>query len=85
MLKSTPARLASQKAYNARPEEVNKREANNRARYAALKAGTVHKGDKLEVDHKKMLKDGGTNAPSNLRVVSEHTNASWRKDRKGAL
>jgi len=85
MLKSTPARLASQKAYNAQPEQVNKREANNRARYAALKAGTVHKGDNKEVDHKKMLKDGGTNAPSNLRVVSESTNAAWRKGKKGSL
>lgn len=85
MPKSTPARLASQKKYNAQPEQIKKREANNRARYAALKAGTVHKGDKKEVDHKKMLKDGGTNAPKNLRVVSEHTNAAWRKGKKGSL
>ena len=85
MPKSTPARLASQKAYNARPEQVNKREANNRARYAALKAGTVRKGDNKEVDHIKMLKDGGTNAPSNLRVISEHANAAWRRGKMGAL
>ena len=85
MPKSSPARLASQKAYNARPEQVKKRMKNNVARYAALKAGKVHIGDNKEVDHIKMLKDGGSNAPSNLRVISEHANAAWRKGKKGKL
>lgn len=85
MPKSSPARLRSQKAYNARPEQIKKRMANNRARYAALKAGTVHKGDNKEVDHKRPLRSGGTNAPSNLRVISESTNAAWRKGKRGKL
>ena len=33
-------------------------------------------GDKREVDHKKPLSKGGTNAKSNLRVVSRKTNRS---------
>ncbi len=83
MTKSSPAKLAYQKAYNARPEEVNKREKNNVARAHALKAGTVKKGDRKEVDHKVPLEDGGSNKPSNRRVVSEATNAGWRKGQSG--
>jgi hypothetical protein len=33
-----------------------------------------------DIDHKGMVKDGGTNARRNLRVRSEHANRSW--DRK---
>lgn len=79
MHKSTKAALAYQKQYNAQPEQVNKREANNRARYAALKAGTVRKGDNLQVDHKKPLDAGGKDTPSNRRVVMRSTNEAWRK------
>ena len=79
MPKSTPNKLAYQKAYNAQPENVKKREANNRARYAALKTGAVKKGDNKDVDHITPLEDGGGNAPKNLRVVSEATNRGWRK------
>ena len=81
MPKSSPAKLAYQKAYNAKPENVNKREANNRARQAALRSGAAHKGDDTQVDHVKMLDEGGTNAPSNLRVVPRAKNAAWRKAR----
>lgn len=83
MTKSTAQKLAYQKAYNAKPENVNKREKNNAARQAALKAGTAHKHDGTNVDHKKMLDQGGTNAPSNLRVISEKENKGWRKDHPG--
>ena len=79
MPKSTKAKLAYQKQYNARPENVNKREANNRARYAALKAGTVHKGDNKQVDHKVPLDAGGKDTPGNRRVVMRSTNEAWRK------
>jgi hypothetical protein len=85
MPKSTPARLASQRLYNARPEQIKKREMNNAARYAALKMGVVHKGDKKEVDHINPLRSGGSNASSNTRVIPESQNAAWRKGRKGAL
>lgn len=83
MPKSTPAKLAYQKKYNARPENVNKREANNRARQEAIREGRARVGDGTEVDHKKPLRHGGTNAPSNLRVVKESKNAAWRKGKHG--
>lgn len=79
MTKSSPAKLAFQKAYNAKPENIQKRVANNAARRAAMKAGTVHKGDGKDVDHIRPLEDGGSNSPNNLRVVSETTNRGWRK------
>ena len=32
-----------------------------------------------DIDHKKMVKDGGSNARSNLRVRSRHANRGWEK------
>lgn len=78
MPKSSKAKLAYQKEYNAKPENIKKRVANNAARQAALKAGTAKIGDGTNVDHIKMLDQGGTNAKSNLRVVPESTNKGWR-------
>ena len=74
-MKSSKVKLAYQAEYQKSPEEIKKREARNRARYAALKAGKVHKGDKLEVDHIKPLAKGGSTELSNTRVVSEKKNA----------
>ena len=47
----------------------NRSERNQARREMGLKVG-----DPREVDHKKSLKDGGSNARSNLRAVSRHTN-----------
>lgn len=79
MVTSTKAKLAYQKKYNALPENVNKREKNNAARQAALKAGTAHKGDNTQVDHIVPLDEGGGNIKSNLRVVARSKNEAWRK------
>lgn len=84
MPKSSPAKLAYQKKYNAKPEELAKRIKNNQARAEAMKNGLVHKGDGLEVDHKKMLDAGGTNADGNLRVIPAKKNRGWRKT-KGSM
>lgn len=83
MPKSSKQKLAYQAEYNAKPENVKKRELNNQARLAALKSGTATKGDKTNVDHKKMLDQGGGNTPGNLRVISEKENKGWRKDHPG--
>lgn len=61
------------------PEEVAKRVARNRARRHALKAGLVHVGDNMELDHKVPLDKGGSDKDSNVRVVSEKFNKQWRK------
>lgn len=79
MTKSTKAKLAYQKAYNARPEEVKKRVANNAARREMIKEGKAHVGDGKDVAHKKSLENGGTNARGNLAVQSREQNRGWRR------
>jgi hypothetical protein len=83
MPKSTPAKLRYQKAYNARPENVNKREQNNAARREAIRKGEARVGDGKDVDHKKPLRKGGTNADSNTRVIDDSKNRGWRKGHRG--
>lgn len=73
------ATKAYQAEYQKRPSEVKKRVMRNAARRAALKAGVVQKGDGKEIDHKRMLDSGGSNAKGNLRVVDASTNRGWRK------
>jgi hypothetical protein len=84
MPKSSPQKLRFQKKYNAEAENIRKRVLNNQARAEAMKNGLVHKGDGLEVDHKKMLDAGGTNADGNLRVIPAKKNQGWRKT-KGSM
>lgn len=79
----SPKRKAEyDKAYNARPEQKKKRAMRNAARRKLMEEGVVRKGDGKDVDHKRMLKDGGSNARSNLRVVSKEENRGWRGKRK---
>lgn len=53
--------------------QVKRREARNRARAKALKAGKVHKGDKKELDHVGFHRTGSLDhVPT--KVVSRHAN-----------
>lgn len=79
--KSSPAKLEYQREYNARPENVKKREANNLARQHLIKEGKVHVGDGKDVAHIKALQDGGTSKDANLVVTSQKDNRGWRKGR----
>jgi hypothetical protein len=79
MNKGGPKKAAYDKAYNARPEQKKNRAERNAARREMEKSGAVHKGDGKDVDHKKMLDNGGSNTRSNLRVVDQKTNRGWRK------
>lgn len=76
----TPTQIRRQvEGYNARPENVKKRAMNNAARRELMKEGLVKKGDGKDVDHKKPLRSGGTNARSNLRAVPKSVNRAWAK------
>ena len=76
----TPTQIRRQvKGYNAKPEMVKKRTMNNQARRKLEKEGLVRKGDGKDVDHKKPLRAGGSNARSNLRVQSKSQNRAWAK------
>lgn len=83
MAKTSAKKLAYMAEYQKRPENVDKRVERNQARREALREGTVHKGDGKEIDHKRMLDSGGTNARSNRRVVDASTNRGWRKKNPG--
>ena len=63
-----------QRKYNSSPEQKKKRAMRNKARREAIKDGRVKKGDGKEVDHKKPLRSGGSNAKSNTRVRSKSAN-----------
>ena len=71
--------------YTSKPEVKKKRAEQNAARREAAKQGLVHKGDGKDVDHKKPLSKGGTNAKSNLRVVSASENRSFSRNANGSL
>ena len=67
---------------HATPKAKKQRAARNKARREAVAAGTVSKGDGKEVDHKRALSNGCSNAKSNRRVVSRKANRSYRRDAK---
>lgn len=77
--KNTPARQRAQAKYNSKPEQIKKRAQRNAARAEMIKAGKAHVGDGKDIDHKKPIRSGGSNAPSNLRVRSKSANRSIPK------
>lgn len=83
--KNTPARQRAQAKYNSKPEQIKKRAERNAARREMMKAGKVHKGDGKDVDHKRPLAKGGSNAPSNLRVRSPSANRSFKRNSKAGM
>ena len=80
MPKSSPQKLAYQKAYNARPEEKEKGVERRRLRRQMIREGKVAIGDGKDIDHKKPLDKGGGHGESNARVTSQKENRGWRKD-----
>lgn len=64
--------------YHSKPEQKKNRAERNAARREMTREGKVHKGDGRDVDHKKPIRSGGTNAKSNLRVMSKSRNRGWR-------
>ena len=58
------------KAYHGKPKNIKQRAQRN----AARKISGLKPGDKRECDHIKPISKGGTNAKSNLRIVSKTTN-----------
>jgi hypothetical protein len=64
--------------YQGTPEQIAKRSQRNKARremeQTVGKAALAGK----DVDHKRMIKDGGSNAKANLRVRSPHKNRGWK-------
>jgi hypothetical protein len=81
---SKPKRnYAKEEKWADRPENRKKQAERMRARRLMEKEGKVHKNDGKEVDHKKMLAEGGSNKRSNLRVVSRSVNRAKQPAHKG--
>ena len=83
MAKSSAAKLAYQKAYNARPEEAAKGVERRRTRRHMIADGKVAIGDGKDVSHKVAMENGGKSAPSNVKVEAAADNRNWRKGRSG--
>lgn len=64
---------ASETKWESSPAQVARRVARNRARRKAIKAGKVHKGDHLELDHVGYHRKGSLDHVP-VRVVSRHAN-----------
>jgi hypothetical protein len=73
------------KLYTSKPEVVKKRVQQNAARQAMIKAGKAKVGDGKDVDHKTPISRGGTNSPSNLRVVNKTNNRSFSRNSDSSL
>ena len=71
--------------YQGKPDQIKKRAERNAARRELAKSGVVHKGDGREVDHKKPLVKGGTNARSNLRAIPASQNRSFARTKTAGM
>lgn len=80
-MKDTAAKKAYDTKYESSPIQVKHREERNKARDEMVKKGAVKPGQ--DVDHKKPLASGGSNAPSNQRARSVTANRGWRKGESG--
>jgi hypothetical protein len=68
--------------YQGTPIQKKHRAERNAARRLLEREGLVHKGDGKDVDHRKPLDSGGSNARSNLRVQSKSKNRGFARDSK---
>lgn len=76
----TPAQIKKMdRGYNHEQTHIKGRTERNQARRIMAKdLGEAAIAGK-DIDHKVMVKDGGTNKRSNLRVRSPHVNRGWEK------
>ena len=72
-------------SYDSKPKVMAANRARKKARYDMEKAGKVKKFDGKDVDHKKPLSKGGSNAKSNRRVVSASKNRTYARNSKGGV
>lgn len=78
--KRTPAGVKHEyEKFQSSAKSRAERSARTVVRRKANASGRTHKGDGREIDHIKSLSAGGTNAPSNLRVLSKSANRGRRQ------
>lgn len=69
-------------AYNAKPENIEKRSNNNKARRIVAKEVGKEAMDGKDVHHKKPQRSGGSNAKGNLALRSPSSHRGWKDDKK---
>lgn len=75
----------AEQAYDGSPAVKKKRAQRNKARRIMEREGVVHKGDNLDIDHKKPLSKGGVTIRSNLRVLPASKNRSYPRNSDGSI
>jgi 5-methylcytosine-specific restriction endonuclease McrA len=76
---------AKERAYDSKPEVMERRRKRKAARYALEKEGLVKKGDGKHVNHIKPLSKGGGNSRKNLNVVPAKKNVTYARNKKGGM
>ena len=71
------------RAYNSTPKAKKERAMRNKVRRQALAEGKVTKGDDKHIDHKKPLRNGGSNSKGNTRVRNAKANRAYNGSYKG--
>ena len=66
--------------YQGTDEQKKRRAQRNKARREALREGKAHKGDGMDVHHRKAMSKGGTNKDG-LKVVTASANRSFDRDK----
>ena len=69
------------KNFQGRPEQKKARALRNAARAKEMKAGKVHKGDGMDVNHRAGV--AGGNSSSNLSIETASANRSYPRGSKG--
>lgn len=70
--------------YQGTEEQKKKRAMRNNVRRKALREGKVHKGDGMDVAHKKAFDKGGSNGDG-VRIEPASKNRSFKRDSKRNL
>lgn len=71
--------------YHSKPEQRKNRSLRTVARNAAIADGKAARGDGKDLDHKRALSKGGSNAKSNQRMVSASSNRSFSRNADGSM
>jgi hypothetical protein len=68
------------RGYNSTPEQIAKRSMRNQARAEMKKKVGAAAIAGKDIDHKKALRHGGSNAAGNLRIRAPGPNRGWEKE-----
>lgn len=69
--------------YHSKPSQIRKRSARNKARRIVAKRLGKKRIQGKDVDHKRSLRNGGSNSARNLRLLSPSRNRGYKRNSKG--